>query len=252
MNRFTLSGIALLVCLVSRLNDAAGQAAVPDTVYVYETVTVFDTVRISDTVRIRKAIDPAMNPGGDSSVFFTPPAATIPETGIILHENNKQKNVKVMKFNVTSYLGAFILTAQSMAGLSAQETSTATDDLQKFPVQMSIVYPMTTQGDKTVNYRYNFSFNLFTGNTGAVTGVEFGSFLNKVEREIKGVQVSGLFNLTRKASGVQFAGLGNASKATNGIQFGGLGNVAGDAACAQRIFSVSLSVSVEFSMALEL
>ena len=226
--------IVLLLCFMS----AHGQTAVPDTVYIYETVTVYDTIVIRDTVRVRKATDMhVLQPKGIDTIIsslqpeniFPLFPATFSENDIILHENNKnhhQKNVNTMKLNIASKLSAVILTAQSMAGISAQETKPA--DMTTFPIQMSIVYPMTTQGDKTVNYRYNLSFNLFAGKTGAVTGVEFGTLFNHVERDVRGVQFGGLANRTHELTGVQFGGLGNAAGTVNGIQFGGLGNISED------------------------
>lgn len=132
-----------------------------------------------------------------------------------------------MKFNTTKFLGVIIATAQSMSGLLAQEATTETE-LKRFPAQLSIFYPMTTQGDQTVNYHYNFSFNLFAGRVGAVTGIEFGTLSNRVEREVNGVQFSGLVNITRNVTGVQFAGIINASKNVTGIQQAGWGNIAGN------------------------
>jgi hypothetical protein len=129
-----------------------------------------------------------------------------------------------MKLNITSFLSATILSAQSIAGLSAQETK-PDEDLKTFPVQMSIVYPMTTQGDKTVDYRYNFSFNLFTGKVGAVYGVEFGSFFNHVERDVTGVQFAGFANRTPELTGVQFGGLANIAHNVTGVQYSGLANI---------------------------
>ncbi len=163
----------------------------------------------------------------DSATFSASSAATISQNGIILQKTKIRKNPKTMKMFNASYLSALILAAQSMVSLPAQEIS-PDDDLKYSPIQMSIVYPMTTQGSQTVDYRYYFSFNLLSGRVGAVQGVEFGSLYNRVERDVIGVQFGGLFNWTQKASGVQFAGLGNASKVANGVQFGSLGNITGD------------------------
>ncbi len=207
--------------------SAFGQIAPPDTIYIYETVTVYDTIVIHDTIRLnKKLIIPGTPSNGDTTTFFDALTATFSKNGIILHENNHQKRITTMKFHIGNYVSAFIVSAQSMVGLSAQETQPA-DDLPTFPIQMSIVYPMTTQGNKTVDYRYNVSFNLFSGKVGAVKGIEYGSFFNRVERNVTGVQVSGLFNMTRDLTGIQFGGLANASKVTKGIQFGGLGNITG-------------------------
>ena len=215
--------------------SAFGQAAVPDTVYVYETVTVFDTIVVRDTVRVKKAANmPALPSVSIDHHVFEPPAennlpptATFSENCIILHENNHQKNVKIMKLNTASKLSAIILTAQTMAGIPAQETQPA-DDLTTFPMQFSIVYPMTTQGSQTVNYRYNVSFNLFSGRVGAVKGVEIGTFFNQTERDVQGVQTGGLANRTNELTGVQVGGLGNAATTVNGIQLGGLANICKD------------------------
>ncbi len=222
---FLVCFVCLQVCA-----SAFGRLAGRDTIYVYETVIVYDTLVIHDTVRIGKALNAiSAAPVEKKSAFFTPPAATFSENGIILHENKNQKKSKIMKLKniqYASYLSAFIMTAQSMVDLSAQETQ-PDGDPKSFPAQMSIVYPMTTQGSRTVDYRYNFSFNLFSGKVGAVTGLEFGSFFNRVEKDMTGVQVSGLFNLTHDVVGLQFGGSGNASKTVKGVQIGGLGNVTG-------------------------
>jgi len=149
-----------------------------------------------------------------------------------------------MKFDLTNLLSAVILTAQSLAGISAQETKQA-GELATFPMQFSIVYPMTTQGDKTVDYRYNLSFNMLSGKVGAVTGVEFGGLFNQVEHDVTGVQFGGLANRANELLGVQFGGLGNAAKTVTGAQFGGLGNISKDVTGAQfgGIFNIAESIN---------
>jgi hypothetical protein len=130
-----------------------------------------------------------------------------------------------MKLNIASNLSAVLLTAQSMAGLSAQETA-AEEDLKSFPVQIGFVYPMTTQGEQTVNYRYHLSVNMLTGKVGAVTGVELGGLINRVERDVQGAQFGGLYNhVKRDVKGGQFGGLWNTARTVNGAQFGGLTNI---------------------------
>ena len=224
--------LALWFCFTS----VFGQIAIPDTIFIYETVTVYDTIVIRDTIRIKKTMDmPVLQPKSiDANNISTPPPATFSENRIILYartlrstsENNKyhkQKNIKTMKLNISSYLSGAILTAQSLSGLSAQE-SKPEDDLQWFPIQFSFVYPMTTQGNKTVNYQYSLSFNLLSGKVGAVTGVEFGGLLNHAEWTVQGVQFAGLANRTCELTGIQFGGLANTAHDVTGIQFGGLVN----------------------------
>lgn len=211
---------------------ASGQVQITpsDTVFVYETVIVYDTLVIHDTIRINKARDARQQIENPDSLnhFFEQQTATFSENDIISHENKNQKRSKDMIRSMKKLsFSALIVAAQSMVGLSAQEPET-TGELKSFPIQMSVVYPMTTQGDQTINYCYNFSFNLFSGRVGAVTGLEFGSIFNRVEKNVKGVQLGGLANMTHDVTGLQFGGLGNASKKVNGVQLGGLANISGD------------------------
>ena len=212
MNRIVLLSIVLL----SFYSLAKGQTR--DTIYVYETITVYDTLIISDTIRVSKPLPDAIKT--DSLNIFSSGTATFSGEGIILHEN-KHKNKKVMKLSTVKYLGAIILAVQTKIGLP-QEPATP---LERFPMQFSVFYPMTTQGDKTVDYHYNLSFNLFSGRVGAVTGVEFGSLYNRVEGKVHGVQVAGLMNKSAGGTGVQFGGLANTANTIKGVQVAGLTNV---------------------------
>jgi len=231
--------VALWLCAA----PAFGQA-VPDTVFIYETVIVFDTIVIRDTVRVKRSANvPARPKGIDANIFRQPthenifirPAATFSENCIIYHENVIQKNVNDMNMNhkkskknlnLTSYLGAAILTAQSMTGMMAQIASPAAKDtLPHMPMQISVAYPMTSMGDKTVDYRYSLSINVFSGNVGAVRGIEFGGIYNQVAHDVRGIQFGGIKNKTRETSGLQFGGLLNTAETVAGAQFGGLLNV---------------------------
>jgi hypothetical protein len=105
--------------------------------------------------------------------------------------------------------------------LSAQETAPTTN-----PMQFSIVHGIGTHGIKSRENAYFFSFNLLSGVTGSVKGVEIGSLFNQNTQNMEGVQVAGLLNLTRKSmNGVQIAGLVNVTGNTNSIQLGGLANI---------------------------
>ena len=231
---FTIGALAL--CSISIF----GQRAASDTIYVYETVTIYDTIVVRDTIRVKRTADVPItqvkniknareihvaSSKNNNLIFFAPSTATFSKNSVILHENNKQKNSKTMKLNFTKFLSAAILTAQSMSGILAQEPKPE-NELKMFPAQMSFVYPMTTQGAQTVNYRYLFSFNMFAGKVGAVQGVELGGFFNKVEGDMTGIQLGGLINSAKTVTGAQFGGLINISEnVTTGIQFGGLANI---------------------------
>ena len=244
-----ISAIAFLACYIS-----AHSQAVPDTIYIYETVIVYDTIVIRDTVRIKRAMNmPILQPKeitanlspSTKNLFLQPteklfsqPTATISENNIIYHENKNQKKVKIMNmnenkklnwnWNLTSYLSAALLSAQSITGMLAQETNpTEENNLPLMPVQISFVYPMTSMGKQTIDYRYTVSFNMLTGKVGAVKGVEFGGIYNYVEHDLKGVQFGGIGNKTQKVNGVQFGGITNTATTVQGVQFGGIINVSG-------------------------
>ena len=146
------------------------------------------------------------------------------------HKNKKRSLNLDLNLNLflKKYLSATILTIQAMAGMLAQETNfTEREELPIMPAQVSIVYPMTTMGDQTINYRYHLSFNLFSGKVGAIKGVEFGTIYNYAEHDVWGVQCSGIVNKTRVVTGLQFSGLINTCTILEGIQFSGLLNVCG-------------------------
>ena len=234
MNKIVIT-IALCSCFLS----ASGQTTVRDTIYIYETVTVYDTIRVSDTVRIKKT--PAMQSMKSIDVdakYFSSTAATIYKNGIIPNEGNHEdyfmenhkliiKEKEDMKFNVASFLSGVILTAQTMSGLSAQETQPE-EELKRYPMQFGFVYPMTMQGAETVNYSYSLSFSAISGKVGSVSGIGFAGLFNEVLQDSKGVQFGGLTNKARNVYGVQFAGLNNVAKTVKGIQFAGLGNITED------------------------
>jgi hypothetical protein len=117
-----------------------------------------------------------------------------------------------------------ILTAMmiiiSVLNLQAQTT-------KKNIGQVSLIYPVGTNGSTSGNYQYNFSLNLIAGVTGTVAGLEIGGLGNVNQVNMSGVQVGGLFNYTRgKFNGVRVAGLFNRSvKQAAGIQIGGLFNL---------------------------
>ena len=134
------------------------------------------------------------------------------------------KSTNVSK-NLTKILSSAILTVQSLSGISAQDTiSEEKEQLRYFPVQLSFVYPMSTMGNQTVDYRYGLSVNLISGKVGGVNGVEFGGIKNTALQDVYGVQFAGIGNKASKVSGVQFAGIYNVSHYINGIQFGGIIN----------------------------
>ena len=241
--------IVLWLCFIS----AYGQVAVPDTIYIYETVTVYDTIVIRDTVRIKRltdmprispknielvhennkipTIESALNAQTPDSNISLPPAATFSENSIIykndVKKSNHQKEIKEMKLNILNYTSAAILTVHAFSGISAQEINRE-EPLPTMPVQLTVAYPITTMGERTKDYCFNASFNLFYGTVGAINGIEYGIFMNNVEREMRGAQFAGIGNRTREVNGVQSADIFNMASTVKGAQFGGIANMTQD------------------------
>ena len=250
--------IALCICSIS----AYGQTALPDTIYIYETVIVYDTIVIRDTVRVKKAMNmPVVSPVSPNDIIFTSPTknnislsptATFSEKSIIqtddIKKSNHHKKDKEMKLNILNYASAAILAAHTFSGISAQEANRATEEepLPTMPVQFSIAYPMTSMGNQTKDYRFHFSFNLFSGYVGAVKGIEYGLIMNHVERDMTGVQFAGIGNRAREMNGIQFSSIYNVSSTVAGIQFGGITNISKDVSNGIQFSSIAnISESVK-------
>jgi hypothetical protein len=192
-------------------------------VVVYETKIVYDTLYVSDTVRVKKRFSPPSPARGmQPRNFFTERSATLPEYDIILRENRNLLNEKSMKTTNRCLVCACLLLLHEATSVAAQETGTS-NELRKFPGQVSLFYPLGTHGRQSVEYSYNFSFNLFTGRAGAVNGVEIGGWMNRSERGVKGVQAANILNMSGgEVVGVQAGGVGSLAENIRGLQTGGV------------------------------
>ena len=249
---------ALWICCISAFGHThftvlQSHMLVPDTIYIYETVIVYDTIFIRDTVRVKKAMNmPIIQPIDmpDSNNISLSPTATFSENSIIYKDNVKKSNdqvkIKEMKLNILNYASAAILAAHTFSGISAQETNQATDEepLTTMPIQFTVAYPLTSMGEKTKDYRFHFSANLFSGMVGAVKGVEFGCILNYVVRDMTGAQFAGIGNRTREVNGAQFAVIFNVSSTVKGAQYGGITNITKDVSGIQYGGIANISESV--------
>jgi len=140
--------------------------------------------------------------------------------------NSSNSSTKNSTNKMASFLSAAILTTQSISGILAQDTtSIEKEPLPNFPMQVSFVYPISTMGAQTVDYRYGLSLNVLTGKVGAVSGVEFGGIYNHVINDVYGIQFGGIGNRAGDVEGIQYAGWFNIGNYINGIQFGGIANV---------------------------
>ena len=96
-------------------------------------------------------------------------------------------------------------------------------DEKKFPVQISLVYPVGTSGTRSTQICYNFSLNALAGATGSIEGCEIGSILNFNKNNVAGVQVAGIGNLTLgNFKGVRVGGIFGTSQTFSGVQVNGI------------------------------
>jgi hypothetical protein len=102
----------------------------------------------------------------------------------------------------------------------------AQDSIQrKQAVHFSFMHPINNDGKESKHNSYNFSFNVLTGKTGSIVGVEIGGLYNHNTQDVFGVQISGLINYTKnKVNAFQVAGLSNISGTTSGLQYAGIYN----------------------------
>ena len=112
------------------------------------------------------------------------------------------------------------------ANISAQQT----DTLKNVPGQVSIVYPLGTNGRQSYNNSYNFSLNLLTGKIGGLSGLEISGLYSQVKKDVSGVQIAGLGNIVGgRMSGLQISGLaGIIGDGMSGLQVSGLASIVGD------------------------
>lgn len=84
------------------------------------------------------------------------------------------------------------------------------DTLQRFPAQISFVYPLGTNGVESANYEFNFSLNVIMGVTGVIRGVECAGIMNTVNHNVFGAQFAGIMNMASGYfTGFQGAGIIN-------------------------------------------
>jgi hypothetical protein len=101
------------------------------------------------------------------------------------------------------------------------------DTLQRFPGQISFVYPIGTSGAESSNYEFGFSVNLLVGVTGGIRGFECAGIMNTVKQNVLGIQCAGIMNTVNgNFTGYQAAGIMNiVNQDFIGIQEAGIINV---------------------------
>ena len=110
--------------------------------------------------------------------------------------------------------------------VSAQKT----DSLRYFPAQISLVYPVGTNGVQSKNFSYYFSLNSLIGKVGGLSGMEVSGLCGTVENSAVGFQVAGLSNIVGDGmSGMHIAGVVNiVGDGMVGMQTAGIINIVGD------------------------
>jgi hypothetical protein len=122
-------------------------------------------------------------------------------------------------------------------------------DLKRFPLQFTFVYPLGTNGTRSVHYVYGFSLNALMGATGGIQGCEVAGILNINKSKISGLQVAGIGNFTNgNVQGLQVGGLINLANDLNGAQVGGIFNRAGHAGGLQVAGILNYATSSEASI----
>lgn len=142
-------------------------------------------------------------------------------------------------------LVVFIIFIISNGLLFSQETK-----YEKFPVQLSLVYPVGTSGQRSINYYYNFSLNVLTGSTGGISGCEIGGLINKNKSNILGFQVGGIGNITNgNVAGMQVGGLFSLADSMSGFQVNGILSKSNEVRGVQvsGIISISKSANAKIS-----
>lgn len=76
--------------------------------------------------------------------------------------------------------------------------------------QLSVLPFVGTEGREALNYRYQFSLNLFAGITGGLEGLEAGGFVNVNNGPVSGLQLAGFGNFVHgNVEGLQGSGFIN-------------------------------------------
>ncbi len=99
------------------------------------------------------------------------------------------------------------------------------DSIQLPKAQVSIIYPLGSNGLGSKTKPNNFSFNLFYGLNGGLNGLEIGGFANANTGPVNGIQIAGLSNIN--------------SAEANGIIISGLTNIVGDSSHAISIAGIA-------------
>ena len=122
-----------------------------------------------------------------------------------------------------SILSALFFTFSALAGPDSLKIQKA-DSSAYFPIQVSFLPGIGTNGTESGNFKNNLSLNIIAGYNGGVEGLELGLFSNTIKNDVQGIQIAGFSNqVLGKTEGIQAAGFSNFSKSnSNSVQLAGL------------------------------
>jgi hypothetical protein len=114
----------------------------------------------------------------------------------------------------------------TIAVLNPAHSQNRRDD-GEVPLQISLIYPISTNGLMAYEKTNNLSLNLFMGLNGGLNGIELGGFLNVNQYAAKGIQMGGFGNFNGDGmGGIQLSGFGNVNMGhTRGLQGAGFLNL---------------------------
>lgn len=124
-----------------------------------------------------------------------------------------------------SILSALFFTYSAIAGPDSLKIQKA-DSSTYFPIQVSFLPGIGTNGTESGNFKNNLSLNIIAGYNGGVEGLEIGLFSNTIKNDVQGIQIAGFSNqVLGKTEGIQAAGFSNFSKSnSNSVQLAGFAN----------------------------
>lgn len=136
---------------------------------------------------------------------------------------SKQSRVKLITIYIGVIVAAIILSTDLV---KAQNV----DTLKTSNVQVSLAYPLASNGKESMNFTNKYSLNIFYGVNGGVDVAEIGGFVNFNKGNVNGLQMSGFSNITNGSSnGLIVSGFLNYStKSSKGVQMSIANVVKGD------------------------
>ena len=131
------------------------------------------------------------------------------------------KRIVVLVFLVLSFSVIAQETNDKEQGV-AQETN----DKEHSVAQLTFIYPIGSNGVRSLNYNNNFSFNVLFGLNGGVSIAEMGGIFNYNDGAMKGIQLAGTANLNKgNVHGLMFSGIaGITFKSLQGASVSGVLN----------------------------